>query len=256
MKYIDIHSHLNFATYDSSRDDVIKRMVDNGVSTIIVGTQIDTSRIAVEIAEKNKNIYATIGLHPTHSKGEIPNIEEYRKLAINNKVVAIGECGLDYYHCDESSFLKQKQVFESMIDIANEVNKPLMLHIRSSKDKSAYKDAYEVIKSRANILGNIHFFAGSIPEAKPFLDIGFTFSFTGVITFTRDYDEIIKYLPIDRIMSETDAPYVTPVPYRGKTNEPLFVKEVVKKIADIRGEDEDKVRANIIDNAYRMFSIR
>lgn len=297
MKYIDIHSHLNFSAYDTDRADVIKRMADASVSTISVGTQFDTSKSAVELAEKYEGIYATVGTHPIHtsashhdaqelgdqrivpteaggesakeftSRGEIPDMQAYKELAMHPKVVAIGEVGLDYYHHDEKSAETQVKVFESMIDLANEVNKPLMLHIRNGTGKpsstsrpdcagrSAYLDAYEILKSRAKVKGNLHFFAGSIEEAQPFIDLGYTFSFTGVITFARNYDEVIRHIPIDRIMSETDAPYVTPAPYRGKRNEPTYVIEVVKKLAELKGVTEEVMRNQIAETAKKFFGI-
>lgn len=280
--YIDIHGHLNFAAYDAvgtglpaDREEAIKRAQKAGVAMITVGTQIDTSRKAVELAEAHDNMWAAIGLHPIHtskshhdeqelgegnkeftSRGEVVNIESYRELAKHPKVVAIGECGLDYYRLDSDSIAKQRIAFESMIDIANETKKPLMLHLRNGSGKSAYNDAFEIIKIRAKVKGDLHFFAGSIEEAKPFLDLGFYFSFTGVVTFTHDYDEVIKFLPLDRIMSETDCPYVAPMPYRGKRNEPAYVIETVKAIARIRGEDEDTVARQLLDNAIRFFALK
>jgi len=279
--YIDIHGHLNFAAYDMAssglpvdREEAIKRAQEASVAMITVGTQIDTSRKAVELAETHENMWAAIGLHPIHtlkshhdeqelgegnkeftSRGEVVNIEAYRELAKHPKVVAIGECGLDYYRLDPDSIAKQRVAFESMIDIANEADKPLMLHLRNGSDRSAYNDAFEIIKSRAKVKGDLHFFAGSIEEAKPFLDLGFYFSFTGVVTFTRDYDAIIKFLPLDRIMSETDCPYVAPKPYRGKRNEPAYVIETVKAIARIRGEDETVVSRQLLENARHFFGI-
>jgi TatD DNase family protein len=283
LQYIDIHSHLNFAAYNEDRGEVIKRMLDAGVSTITVGTQFDTSKSAIELAQKHEGIWATVGTHPIHtsashhdvqelggdpsaksftSRGEIPDMSAYKELAMHPKVVAIGEVGLDYYHHDEKLHATQVNVFESMIDLANEVNKPLMLHIRNATGKtgsisrSAYLDAYEILKSRSKVPGNLHFFAGSIEEAKPFLDLGYTFSFTGVITFARNYDKVIKYIPIDRIMSETDAPYVTPAPFRGKRNEPAYVIEVVKKLAEIKGIPVETMRAQIAQNASNIFRLQ
>ena len=125
-----------------------------------------------------------------------------------------------------------------------------MLHIRN-----AYKDALEILKKYPDLKGNAHFFVGNWDEAKSFLDLGYTLSFTGVITFARDYDEVIKNTPLDMIMSETDAPYVAPIPYRGKCNEPLYVKEVVKKIAEIRREDYERIRHALVSNAARVFRI-
>ena len=163
---------------------------------------------------------------------------------------------------------KQGVAFRKQIELAIEVGKPLMLHIRNPSTssgqagigRSAYLDAYHILNLYFNIhtsapRGNLHFFAGSIEEAKPFLELGFTFSFTGVITFAKDYEEIIRYLPLDRILSETDSPYVTPAPYRGRRNEPLYVREVVKAISRIRGEDEEMVRSHIIKNAEKLFGI-
>jgi len=281
-KYIDIHSHVNFKAFDEDRDEVIKRTLENDTWMINVGTQADTSRKAVEMANQYKEgVYAIIGLHPIHtgvsyhdekelgeggkeftSRGEIFNKESYRKLLkdkkANEKIVGIGECGLDYYRCTPESIEKQKQAFIKQIELANEFNKPLMLHIRNypaDKSKSAYKDSLEILKKYSKVKGNVHFFAGTVEEAKSFLDFGFTLSFTGVITFTHDYDEIIKNAPLDMIMSETDSPYVAPIPFRGRRNEPSYVKQVVKKIAEIKNLPEEQIAQTLIANAKRVFAI-
>lgn len=284
MKYFDIHSHPNFAAFEGDREEVVKRALEAGVFMNVVGTQRDTSATAVRLAEQHKGVFATVGLHPIHtgksfhdkneigeggqeftSRGEEFDYEYYKKLAMHPKVVAIGECGLDYYRSMNHEpwtmeYKKQKEAFRKHIELAIEVKKPLMLHLRNGSNRSAYNDAFRIlttynIQPTTRMPGDLHFFAGTIEEAKPFLDAGFTFSFTGVITFARSYDEIIRYLPFDRILSETDAPYVAPAPYRGKRNEPLYVVEVVKKIAEIRGEDVEKVRAQLFQNAVRFFSL-
>ncbi len=269
FKYIDIHSHVNFAAFEKDREEVIKRARAAGVAMINVGTQKDTSASAVALAERyQEGVYAAVGLHPIHtaksfhdeeelgtggkeftSRGEQFDYDFYKKLALHPKVVAIGECGLDRFRSLEvEKFKAQEEAFRKQIELANEIGKPLMLHIRK-----AYQDAYDILKTTAKVPGNLHFFAGTIEDAKLFLGIGFSFSFTGVITFTHDYDEVVRYLPLERIMSETDCPYVAPVPYRGKRNEPAYVVEVVKKIAEIRNEDFKKVRAQLIKNAHRFF---
>ena len=291
-KYIDIHSHVNFKAFDVDRDEVIRRALESGTWMINVGTQIDTSKSAVELAEKyEEGVYAIIGLHPIHthasyhdedelgkgnkefsSRGEIFNKEVYRKLLedkkAGGKIVGIGECGLDYYRCTPESISKQKEAFKSQIELAKEFNLPLMLHVRNSEKKStlpdrallnegnlnAYADTLEILKQHPGVRGNMHFFAGDLQVAKSFLDLGFTLSFTGVITFTHDYDEIIRNTPLDMIMSETDSPYVAPVPHRGKRNEPFYVKEVVKKIAEIKNLTESEVAKAIITNAKRVFT--
>jgi TatD DNase family protein len=195
------------------------------------------------------------------TRAEVFDKEAYLKLLKDPKVVALGECGLDYFHLKEESIEKQKQALIEQIKLANEVSKPLMLHVRNGSTGSpqvipnAYTDVLEILKKYAKVKGDIHFFAGSLEEAKGFLDFGFTLSFTGVITFTHDYDEVIKNTPLDMIMSETDAPYVAPVPYRGKRNEPSYVKEVVKKIAEIKNLPEEEVASAIMANAKRIFGI-
>jgi TatD DNase family protein len=175
-------------------------------------------------------------------------------------VIAVGECGLDYYRCDESTKELQKKTFIQHIELANRLNKPLMLHIRPALQSlgdggNAYEDALEIIKTHAKVRGDVHFFAGDWNIAKQFLDLGFTLSFTGVVTFTHDYDEVIKNTPLDMLLSETDAPYVAPVPHRGKRNEPAYVIEVVRQIAEIRGENVEKVRAQIMANSRRIFAL-
>jgi TatD DNase family protein len=306
FNYIDAHAHPNFAAFGKDRDEVIRRALEAGVLVNVVGTQKDTSRAAVEFAEKYDlpaatgaaqagGVYATVGLHPIHtgksfhdkeelgeslddardsggftSRGEVFDYEYYKKLAAHPKVVAIGECGLDYYRYNANTAnggnantanKKQEEAFRKQIELAKEVEKPLMLHLRNGSGRSAYNDAFSILSTYNFQLatgrrpGNLHFFAGSIEEAKPFLDSGFTFSFTGVITFARNYDEIIRYLPLDRILSETDCPYAAPAPYRGKRNEPLYVTEVVKAIARIRNEDEEKVRMHILKNAKEFFGL-
>lgn len=276
-RYIDIHSHVNFKAFDEDRDAVIKRALDNDTVVINVGTQLDTSRAAVELVNKyEEGVYAIIGLHPVHtsasyhdekelgvggkeftSRGEVFDKEVYREFLKNPKVVGIGECGLDYYRMDEESIEKQKLAFIAQIELANEFGKPLMLHIRNNpKDKThdAYADALDLLKKYSKVKGDVHFFAGNLAVAQSFVDFGFTISFTGVITFTHDYDEVIKNIPLDMIMTETDSPYVTPVPHRGKRNEPVYVKEVVKRIAEIKGLPEEEVAKAIIANARRVFT--
>lgn len=276
-KYIDCHTHVNFAAYDEDREEVIERTLEGGTWMINVGTQKDTSASAVALAEEhNKGVYAIVGVHPIHtgksfhdedelgdngnaensftSRGEEFDVDFYRKLARHDKVVGIGETGLDYFRLEKGSREIQQETFIKHIELANELNKPLMLHIRPSKeDNESYKDALVLLKKYAKVPGDAHFFAGSLEDAKGFLDIGYSLSFTGVLTFTSDYDELIKYIPLESILSETDAPYVAPVPYRGKRNEPLYVREVVKRIAETKGKPLEEVREVMVDNAFRFF---
>ena len=263
MKYIDIHCHLDFPDYGTEISDVLARMRESNVGAITIGTDLESSKSAVKIAEENENIWACIGVHPAPSPLQGEGWDEVEKdfehLSHHPKVVAIGECGLDWFRIDPAKLreerVRQTKLFEKQIELALNADKPLMLHCRES-----YDDVIEVLKRYKNIhgdklRGNAHFFAGTIEQAKKFLDLGFTMSFTGVITFTHDYDEVIKYLPEDSIMSETDAPFVAPVPYRGKRNEPVFVMEVAHKVAEIRGVDREIMCQKLIQNAKRVFGV-
>ncbi|MDB5237937.1 MAG: hypothetical protein JWM46_207 [Candidatus Kaiserbacteria bacterium] len=269
MKYFDAHTHTNFVAYDGDRDAVIRRSLDSGVGMNIVGTQLDTSKSAVALAQQYDGVYATIGLHPVHtaksyhdtkelgeggkeftSRGEVFDTAAYEALGKDPNVIAVGECGLDYYRIDESTKDIQSKAFIEQIELANRLNKPLMLHIRN-----AYEDSIEILKAHAKVRGDVHFFAGDWQIAKQFLDMGFTLSFTGVLTFTHDYDEVVKNTPLDMLLSETDAPYITPVPFRGQRNEPAHVTKVVESIAGIKGEPEAVVSAQLLRNAERVFNI-
>lgn len=260
-KYFDVHSHVSFPQFDDDREAVIKRMKDASVATITVGVDLKSSAQAVACAEKHNSMYATLGLHPTDTYKETFNPEEYHDLVAHPKVVAIGECGLDYYRIkkdDVEDKKRQRIDFEKQIQFALKHDKSLMLHSRPSQGTmDAYEDVYDIIQSYAkedsNLHGNVHFFVGNLNIARKFLDLNFSLSFTGVITFARDFDEVIKYAPLNMILSETDSPYAAPVPYRGKRNEPAYVKEIVTKIAEIRREDFEKVRQQLVKNAYRIF---
>lgn len=285
-KYIDTHAHVNINAFKDDWREVMEKSLAEEVAVINVGTQSDTSRRAVEIAEEfNDGVYAIVGLHPVHtsasyhdekelgenqkaftSRGEEFDKNYYRDLAKSKKVVAIGECGLDYYRLESDTREVQEKAFIEQIELANELDLPLMIHTRDSKGNSesaraeagvgnVYDDVYNILKQYAKVPGNVHFYAGTYEQAKRFFEIGFSISFTGVITFAKDYEEVVKNAPLDMIHAETDCPYVAPVPHRGQRCEPHMVKEVVKKIAKIKGEDEEKVREQLIVNAKELYKI-
>lgn len=265
--YIDIHSHLNFPQFDEDRDALIAKMREEGIATITVGTGVTTSREAVDLASRHSHLFATVGIHPTHAHEE-PFDEAVFDALLTDKVVAVGECGLDYYRspqvdADQARINAdmQKSVFIQQIEFAVKHRLPLMLHCRASKGTmDAYEEALDILETynkqhttNNELQGNFHFFAGNLDIAQRALDMGFTLSFDGPVTFTSDYDEVIRYVPDDMIMAETDAPYAAPVPHRGKRNEPLFVPHIVKRLAEIRGADEETFREQLIENAYRVF---
>jgi len=251
------------------------------VAMINVGTKESTSARAVDLANEYENMYAIIGLHPIQtvpmmhdedeigeggepfkSKGETFNKDFYRELAKSGKVVGIGECGFDYYHTEADSYSVQEEAFIVQIELANELNLPLMIHTRGPKPgeesptgRSVYVDVFETLNQYAKVPFNVHFYAGTLAEAEKFFELGGTISFTGVITFAKDYEEVIKNVPLELIHGETDCPYVAPVPYRGKRCEPWMVQEVYKKIAEIKDLDEEVVRTQLINNAKRQYKL-
>lgn len=199
------------------------------------------------------------------SRGEIFDKEIYGELLRDPKTVGIGECGLDYFHMEVDSLEKQKRAFIEQIELSNEVGKPVMVHVRNNyEDKSAnaYTDTIEILKQHSKVGGVVHFFEGTLENARDFIKAGFLISFTGAITYPPrknrencNYEEIIKNIPLDMILTDTDSPYVPPVPHRGQRNEPFYVREIVKKIAEIKNLPEDEVAKAVIANARRVFAI-
>lgn len=270
----DVHTHVQFHAYKDDADAVVRRALDAGIWMVNVGTQQDMSLSAIAFAEKYpEGVYATVGLHPVHTgksyhdkdeigdnaaftdHGEEFDYNFYKKIATHPKVVAIGECGLDYYRIEnQESRIKQENVFRQHIELAKGVKKPLMIHCRS-----AFSDLIRILVSdqvsNVRCPGVVHFFSGTKDDAGKLLDLGFSFSFGGVLTFTRDYDEVVRHIPLERIVLETDAPYITPVPYRGRRNEPLYITEVAKKLAEIKNVSFEEVSLQTTKNAKKIFRI-
>lgn len=271
---IDTHSHLNFEVFKKDFDEVAKRAAENGVYCINVGSNYKTSRQAVEIAEKYNGMYAAVGLHPVYASAEFQKIktdpdegnflikeqefnkEKYKELAESNKVVAIGEIGLDYYYRPKTKIKMgqfkeaQKKVFIQQLELAKELNLPVILHCRM-----AHADILDILKSKTGKLqGVIHCFTGTIEEMREYLGLGFYIGFNGII-FKLNLDEAIKQCPLDRILIETDCPYLTPPQEGGKRNEPIFVKYVIQKIADTKGVSFDIIADKTTKNAKKLFGI-
>ena len=280
-KYIDTHAHLNLSAFNEDVAAVAAVCEEQGVTVINVGTKETTSARAVELATQYDHMYAIIGLHPIQtvpgrhdesetgegakpfsSKGEVFDKAFYTELAKNKKVVGVGECGFDYWHCPPETYAVQEENFIAQIQFANEHNLPLMIHTRGPKPgeesptgRSVYLDVHDTLKQYAKVPFNVHFYAGTYEEAKSFFELGGTISFTGVITFAKVYEDIVRAVPLELIHGETDCPYVAPVPHRGRRAEPWMVQEVYKKIAAIRGEDEDLVRGQLLENARRFYNL-
>lgn len=268
-RFFDIHTHLNDKTFHDDREAVIGRMHTREVWGIVVGTDYKSSQDAITIASfSGEGIFATIGIHPSDKDSEKFREHFFEELVREKNVVAIGECGLDYSHMSgisdsEKEKARQKKLFEDQIDFAITHDLPLMIHCRDSDKslKDAHLDTLAIFREKKKsagerLRGNIHFFSQTIDIAREYFELGFTISFTGVITFSREYDEVVRESPREFLMVETDCPYVTPVPHRGTRNEPVYVEEVVKKIAEIRGEDYELLRASLVQNALRVFEIK
>ena len=280
---IDTHAHVNFNAYKDDGPDVIDRALKHGVFMINVGAQYSTSKRAVEYTEKHKEgVYAAIGLHPSHvlkdsserewdgsvSKREYEKYDEakYEELLKNEKVVAIGEMGLDYGDKDMTEEMKDKQrdIFLQQVDLAQRNNKPIIFHCRK-----AYDDLIESItlfslgcascpmgaNCAPELRGVMHCFMGRWSQAEKFLEIGFYLSFNGLITYAQDYDKVIEKTPLDRILLETDCPYLTPEPHRQERNEPAYVKYVAEKIAEIKKIKFEDVAKQTTKNARELFGV-
>lgn len=313
IKYmlIDTHAHVNFSAFGDDGDAVARRALAENTWLINVGSQYDTSRRAVEYAQKYQaGVFAAVGLHPIHlraqeideavdvsetvkfkTEAEKFDYEKYKKLAQNSKVVAIGEVGLDYFRNAENKLL-QKEVLSKQISLAFELAKPVIFHCRQAHEDllEIFKKVKELLpersiplrrdaKSKANLnsltpnnpstsagptgqassgyklCGVIHSFSGSWAQARQYLDMGFYLGFNGIITFARDYDRVVREAPLERFILETDCPYLTPVPFRGKRNEPAYVKYVAEKIAQLRGIPFEEVAEVTTANAKKLFGI-
>lgn len=263
VRFVDAHCHVQFDAYSADRNALLARMRTEGVVGVVVGVDDVSSRRAVELAEEHEHIYASVGLHPNQMPDSGLDIELYRGLAQHPKVVAIGECGLDYFRPQSvTSEVKQAQKTRLIehIKLATDLDKPLIIHARPSKGSvDAYDDLIEIVRGakqkNPKLRGDIHFFVGGVTEAQALIGLGFTLSFTAVITFARDYDEVIRSIPLTSILSETDAPYVAPAPRRGQRNDPLAVQDVVAALAHVRGEDPSLVQRTLVETASWLFAL-
>lgn len=277
---IDSHAHVNFNVYKEDGDQVIKRTLKENVWLILIGAQYSTSRRAVQYAQKYKEgIYAAVGIHPSHvhqdnlerdegAQTESRELEEfdsakYQELLANPKVVAIGEIGLDYNdQISQEAKNKQKQVLLEQLELAQQMNKPVIFHCRK-----AYDDLIELLSQfqtgcagcpmncSSGLRGVLHCFMGRWSQAEKLMEMGFYFGFNGLITYARDYDKVIDRLPLERILLETDCPYLTPVPHRDERNEPLYIRYVAGKIAEIKKLKLAEVAKQTTENARELFRI-
>jgi len=278
--YFDTHAHINFKYFKDDGDEVIQRSLADDVWMINVGADYKTSKRALDYANKyEKGIYAAVGLHPMHvesfrakseeydfqTRGEVFNYDIYEKLAKFEKVVAIGEVGLDYYHMESSDDIlslkkKQQDVLSQQLLLARKVDLPVIIHCRQAHDdmiallKDFRKENIALIpKNRP--WGVIHCFSGDEDKAWEYFNLGFLISFTGIVTFSKQWDELIRKIPTDKFMIETDCPFLTPEPYRGKRNEPVLVKYIAKRIAEIKNLSEERIAEMTMKNGKELFGV-
>jgi len=262
---IDSHAHLNFQEFDKDWQQIIADCQKADIWLVNVGSQLVTSRKAVKIAKGyNKGVYAAIGLHPIHVSGsnfhpEALSIDDYRDLIKHSdKVVAIGETGMDFFHSDKN-INNQKKAFVKHLNLAKEFDLPVILHSRNSKDnkKDAYEEILKILAQESITNGVIHCFGGTVEQAKEFLDLGFYVGFTGMITFPKAEQivEAVKAVSLERILVETDCPFLAPEPHRGKRNLPQYVKFVAEKIAGIKQIDYNKIEKQTFKNTIKLFNL-
>lgn len=252
--FIDAHAHYDDEKYDEDRDEIINSQFQNGVIAIVnASSDLESSKASFELAKKYNKIYAVVGCHPHEADGfSEDDIEVYKEMLKNDKVVGVGECGLDYYY-DLSDRDVQKRVFHRMIEFSDENNEPLVIHSRD-----AVEDTLTMLRSlRHGEKTLIHCFTGAKEVAREYLNLGYFLSIGGAVTFknARHVVESVEYAPLDRLLLETDAPYMTPVPYRGKRNLSIYIENVVKKIAEIKNVTPEEVAEITTKNARFFYGI-
>ncbi len=251
---IDSHCHLDFDAFEGCREEVIKEASAEGVHTIInIGVDRATSLRSVELANAYNPIYATVGVHPHDAKTFDDDVEqELRRLASRKKVVAIGEIGLDFYR-NLSPHDVQRQVFRRQIKLAIDLKMPIVIHTRES-----FRETVEIVREYASELvgGVFHCFPGTVDDAHDVFALGFVISFGGVITFKNSkMSHVATEVPLDKIILETDAPYLTPVPHRGKQNRPAYVKYVYEKLAELKAVGLDEIEKAVDQTTQKLFGL-
>ena len=251
MKIIDSHVHLNLSQFDEDRDEVLKRVEEKLDFVVNIGFDLESSEKGVEYADKYSFVYATIGFHPDEIEGYSDEAEKkLEELAKNSKVLAIGEIGLDYHWMTRPKE-EQWEIFRRQLRLARKLNKPVVIHTRE-----AMEDTINILNEFPDITGILHCYPGSVETAKRMVD-RFYLGIGGVLTFknARKLVEVVSEIPIEKLVIETDCPYMAPTPYRGQRNEPIFTEEVAKKIAELKNmsyEDVVRITNENTRKAYRM----
>jgi TatD DNase family protein len=254
IKIFDSHAHYDDESFDEDRNTVIKELSENGIIGVLnCGASLKGARDSVELSNKYDFFYAAVGIHPEHAdEFNDEAIEELKKLANSNKVRAIGEIGLDYYYEENPSKEVQKNAFRAQMKLAEELKLPVVIH-----DRDAHEDTLNILKEFPKVKGVLHCFSGSVEFAKECVKLGYYIGFTGVVTFknAKKLVEVAREIPMDRMLVETDCPYMAPTPYRGKRNRSDYIKYIIEKIAEIRGLSEEEISQAAIDNTKKLLNI-
>ncbi len=254
MRLFDTHAHYDSGAFNADRMEVLASMPEAGVELILnPGCDLPSSQTAVELAEKFPFVYAAVGVHPSDCEGFSQNtLDGLRTLAARPKVRAVGEIGLDYYWKDNPPREFQREVFHAQLELAEELQLPVIIH-----DREAHQDCLEVVRAHPKVTGVYHCYSGSLEDAKTLVKLGWMLSFTGVVTYknARRSLEVIDWLPMDRIMIETDSPYLTPEPFRGRRNDSRKVYRVAETIAQVKGLEAEEAARITLENGKRFFGI-
>lgn len=255
LKLFDTHAHLDDSQFDTDREEVIAKIKGAGIYNVMeIGSSVENSETAVEIAEAHDFIYCSVGIHPEYAEtAKDADFDRIKDLALSHpKVKAIGEIGIDYHYEDCASREKQIACFERQIDMAKELSLPIIVHDRESKG-----DVLNILREKQVSRGVVHCFSGSAETAKILVNMGLMISFTGVITFknARRAIEALKVIPTDRLMIETDSPYMAPEPHRGKRNDSRYVLHVAEKMAEVKGLSLEELCRITYENGKRFFNI-
>lgn len=255
LRIFDTHTHYDDESFDEDREIIIDELIKNNVVGILnCGASLDGARASVKFSEKYSIFYAAVGIHPEYANTvNEETIKELKDLCKNNKVKAIGEIGLDYYYEENPPREVQLQAFRMQMNLAKELNLPVIIH-----DRDAHADTLKVIDEFPEIKGEIHCFSGSVEFAKECVKRGYLLGISGVITFknARKLVEVVKEIPLENLVVETDCPYMAPVPYRGKRNYSLYIPHIVEKIAEIKSEIPINVNNQLISNSLRLLNIK
>lgn len=252
---IDSHAHLDEERFDEDRDEFIKSLKENAISYVInPSSDMETSRRVVELSNKYENIFAAVGIHPHDAEGfKEDDLDELRELSKDERVVAIGEIGLDYYY-DNSPRDIQKEVFRKQLELSHELDLPVIIHTRD-----AMGDTYDILKEfEGRVRGVMHCYTGSVEMAEKFMKLGFYISIAGPVTFKNAVNvrEMAKQIPLERLLIETDSPYLAPVPNRGKRNDPTNVRYVADMLANLKEIQIDKIIEHSRENTVELFSLK